>query len=267
MYSALVFACKAAAVLAAVTIATGRRARFARATPRPGASPPERAHGALQERRRLAVEIHDGALQLMMCSLNALRQADALLERGHPALRTLAQAAQFAQEAIGAARSAIYPASSTRPMPGLAGRIDRLIQCLAPTAAPRIHLPSLPDLSSAPAVEEALAGILGEAITNAATHGAPRNVWVSVAIRNGTVTGVVRDDGAGFDLMVVEREAQERRSLGLSLMRERARLMGGTVSIVSRPAAGTVVRARLPLRARAANGAWTPAAPLLSKGG
>lgn len=267
MHSALVFACKAAAVLAAVTVATGRRAPRVRTTAHPNGAQPERAPGALQERRRLAAEIHDGALQLMLCSLNALRQADPLLERGHPALRMFTEATQFAQEAIGAIRGAIYPASGARPTPGLAGRIDRLMQCLAHAAATQIHLPSLPDLSAAPAVEETLASILGEAITNAAAHAAPRNVWVNVAIRNGAVTGVVRDDGAGFDLQAVEREAQERRCLGLYLMRERARLAGGTVSIVSRPAAGTVVRAWLPLRTGAANGAWTSATELVSKGG
>jgi signal transduction histidine kinase len=60
------------------------------------------------------------------------------------------------------------------------------------------------------------------------------------------ITGVVRDDGAGFDLRQARRDAALRRRLGLSLMQERARLVGGEITITSWPGAGTTVQVCVP---------------------
>jgi two-component system NarL family sensor kinase len=56
----------------------------------------------------------------------------------------------------------------------------------------------------------------------------------------------VRDDGHGFDLETVALEQARRPSLGLAGMQERAALLGGTVSVSSRPGQGTLVEAAIP---------------------
>ncbi|MFY9551139.1 MAG: ATP-binding protein, partial [Thermoanaerobaculia bacterium] len=58
-----------------------------------------------------------------------------------------------------------------------------------------------------------------------------------------------RDDGKGFDADGVFERTGTDRSLGLHGMRERARLLGGRVTVESKPERGTVVRARFPLEA------------------
>jgi signal transduction histidine kinase len=73
-----------------------------------------------------------------------------------------------------------------------------------------------------------------EAVSNAARHGAPEAVWVS--LKNGELT--VRDDGHGFETTVVARPG----SFGLASMRERATSVGAVVKITS-SLAGTKVMA------------------------
>jgi len=93
-------------------------------------------------------------------------------------------------------------------------------------------------------VEAAAFRIVQEAVGNAVRHAsAPA---ISIAMRRGVdaVSVAVRDSGVGF------AERFGGRGLGLDSMRERARLVGGRLAIVTAPGAGTVVEAWLPLDAR-----------------
>lgn len=92
---------------------------------------------------------------------------------------------------------------------------------------------NLPELSD----EEQLVAfrVTQESLTNVVQHAAARRVTVELAV-NGATTLRVRDDGAGFD------SVPRPGSLGLSGMRERALLVGGDLSISSRPGAGTTVQ-------------------------
>lgn len=204
------------------------------------------------ERRRIAADIHDGALQFLIGALCSLRQAERLLEREereHQAFQALTNGAQLLQAAVDEIRNVIFPLRSDGPVaPRLADQVQGMMRRLPSAASMVVHVAPLPDLSNAPAVEEAVAGIIGEALTNAAKHAQARNVWVEVSISHNAVTGLVRDDGIGFDLHETECQAQIRKNLGLYLIQERARLVGGDVTITSNPNAGTIVRARLPLR-------------------
>lgn len=74
-----------------------------------------------------------------------------------------------------------------------------------------------------------------ESLTNVVQHAAARHVTVELTV-NGATTLQVRDDGTGFDA------APRPHSLGLSGMHERALLVGGDLSISSRPGEGTTVQ-------------------------
>jgi signal transduction histidine kinase len=90
----------------------------------------------------------------------------------------------------------------------------------------------------------ALFRIAQEALRNAARHGRPKTIELSLEPDAGRVRLTVRDDGAGFDAAA----DAYRRGLGLYSMRERARQLDGSLDIRSRPGAGTTVVASLPLK-------------------
>ena len=83
-----------------------------------------------------------------------------------------------------------------------------------------------------------------EALRNVARHAKARTVEVSVRLLDGGLQLAVRDDGAGFDPALGEN----RRSLGLTSMRERVHLLHGEFDIDSAPGRGTTVVAWVPLK-------------------
>lgn len=83
-----------------------------------------------------------------------------------------------------------------------------------------------------------------EALRNVVRHANASNVEVSLQAKDGGIALAVRDDGAGFG----DADAGAPASLGLVSMRERVRLVGGKLDIVSRPDHGTTVFAWVPLR-------------------
>jgi two-component system CheB/CheR fusion protein len=87
--------------------------------------------------------------------------------------------------------------------------------------------------------------IAQEALNNVAKHAGASQVNVIFEVRAREVTLIVEDDGRGFDPDAVSAEGAPR--LGLGGMRERARLVGGTLEIESAPGRGTTVFARIPL--------------------
>jgi signal transduction histidine kinase len=97
------------------------------------------------------------------------------------------------------------------------------------------------DLSRGAAL--ALYRIAQEALGNAATHGAARNVSVRLARSNGRVTLSVSDDGSGF-----EPSRIASGGLGLISMRERARQLNGTFELGSEPGRGSTVTVVIPFR-------------------
>jgi len=210
--------------------------------------PEEEAELISRERRRIASELHDGALRLLLGALTSLRLAEGLLDREHPAFRAFQEGSHQLQTAMDAMRNAIFPLLPAAPYASrLASRVNQTIQRFAHTIPVSVHLQPLPDLSGVPSVEEAVAGILEEALANAGRHAQARNIWVDVTVDYGAVTVLVRDDGVGFDLAKTDTPGNPRKHFGLHLIREHARLAGGYVIISSQPQAGTVVQARLPL--------------------
>ena len=93
--------------------------------------------------------------------------------------------------------------------------------------------------------------ILKEAITNAMKHSACRSLSLRVEAAGGAVTAEVRDDGRGMPPSpAVSESSSARRGRGLVNMRTRAREIGGELSVVSAPGAGTAVRLEIPLHRR-----------------
>jgi nitrate/nitrite-specific signal transduction histidine kinase len=92
----------------------------------------------------------------------------------------------------------------------------------------------------APDTEEQLYRLAMEALHNAVAHAGARRIAVHIAARVGGIALEVADDGAGFD-----PDAAYPGHLGLATMTERARRIGGALTIASAPGAGTAVRLTL----------------------
>ncbi|MBD3004399.1 GAF domain-containing protein [Streptomyces sp. 5-10] len=92
-----------------------------------------------------------------------------------------------------------------------------------------------------PEAKHALYRIAQESLHNVAKHARARNVRLHLLNEPGAVTLTVADDGVGFDC-----KGSFPGHLGLLSMRERAREVGGTLNVDSRPGQGSRIRARVP---------------------
>ncbi|HWI63287.1 MAG TPA: sensor histidine kinase [Symbiobacteriaceae bacterium] len=92
----------------------------------------------------------------------------------------------------------------------------------------------------APAVETTLYRVVQEALTNVARHSGARHFGVVLDLRGPTAQAIVEDDGRGFD------PGEPKAGMGLVSMSERAALVGGSVTIESRPGGGATVYVKVP---------------------
>lgn len=128
---------------------------------------------------------------------------------------------------------------------GLGPALDELIGQFAKRTGVRVKLSapdSMPRLS--PAVESGLFRIAQEALTNCAKHSEAKAVNVALMQRADRCTLVIADDGVGFDPGWLG-DSVRARGLGLLNMRERAEFIGGTFSLMSKPAHGTRIEITL----------------------
>jgi signal transduction histidine kinase len=199
------------------------------------------------ERSRWARELHDQTLQ----SLGGLRVALAsVLGRGDEASKEAAirQAIEDIELEIANLRGII---TDLRPSMlddlGLVPAIEALLDRRRDAGLEIVGEVALGDLVSGdrgldPQLETTIYRLVQESLTNVIKHAQASKVRVSLASIEGEVRIEVQDDGLGFDPGV------RSEGFGLAGMRERVYLAGGTVELQSGEN-GTLVRARLPLRA------------------
>lgn len=199
--------------------------------------------GAVEERNRLAREIHDTLAQGLTAVSLQLESADALLE----AAADPARVRQMVQQALALTRANLEEARRSvldlRAAP-LAGRT--LVEALALLA----EAASLPvDLLVTggsqplpPRVETGVYRLAQEAINNACRHAQASQIVVQLVATPQMVTLTVEDDGRGFDLADVSGSR-----FGLVGLNERVRLLNGRFHIESTPGKGTRIEAELPL--------------------
>ena len=104
---------------------------------------------------------------------------------------------------------------------------------------------SLADERLPPEVETVLYRLVQEALTNVVKHAAATGVSIVLTRREGGISALVEDDGRGFAEQDVSPDA-----LGLVGMRERLGLLGGTLTIESKPGGGTSLAAYVPAPSR-----------------
>jgi two-component system, sensor histidine kinase and response regulator len=92
--------------------------------------------------------------------------------------------------------------------------------------------------------------IIEEALSNVARHSSAKSVVLSLAMIQNAIQLMIEDGGTGFDLRSTLSAVEQERGFGLSSMRERTEVTGGSFSIRSIPGKGTTIRASWPGRSQ-----------------
>ncbi|MEV4361541.1 GAF domain-containing sensor histidine kinase [Nonomuraea sp. NPDC004186] len=191
----------------------------------------------LEERNRVARELHDAVTQKLFSLRLTAQAASAMLDRApEQAAAELERVQRLAGEALSELRAVIVelrPAELDRH--GLAETLRkhvRLLDRLHPSLV-TFECVELPPVD--PAVEVAVLRVAQEALHNALRHAEAASVSVRLAYADGRLVLIVRDDGNGF-------EQAESRGLGLVSMRDRAESVGGAMTVESAHGRGTTVR-------------------------
>lgn len=206
---------------------------------------------AVEERNRLAREIHDTLAQSLAAISMQLETADALAEAGGDA-----RLAAMVRRALTLTRSTLEEARRsvtdlrTPPLEGhtLAESLRALGGELRGVAERPVRLDVVgeDDGGLPAAVEVGLYRIAREALTNVARHARATTARLHLTQEQGRVRMRIEDDGTGFDPSSVPPGR-----FGLLGMSERARLLGGSLHVESAPGEGTVVQVDVPIRATA----------------
>jgi two-component system NarL family sensor kinase len=207
--------------------------------------------GAVEERNRLAREIHDTLAQGLTATTLQLESAEAHLESGQPdgaelAREPLRRALLLTRANLDEARRSVLDLRAAplegRSLPEALGvLVDRWE---AETGTPVRYRAVNPAHPLPPRVEVALYRICGEALNNVARHAGATCIEVRLVATPGEVRLTIEDDGRGFDAGIPLPDGGRH---GLVGMRERAEALGGGLRVESGPGTGTRVSATVPL--------------------
>jgi signal transduction histidine kinase len=206
-----------------------------------------REAGVLDERQRMAGEIHDVLAQGLTGIVTQLEAADQAAGREGDRRRHLDTAKQLARESLTEARRSVQ-ALRPRPLAG-AALPDALAEIIDGWSARHGVKAQLITTGAAqpllPEIETTLLRTAQEALANVARHAAAGRVALTLSYMEDVVTLDVRDDGAGFDPARSRTQGYDG-GYGLTAMRERVQRIAGTLEIESEPGAGTAISACVP---------------------
>ncbi len=242
-----------------------------------------RQMGVIEERNRLAREIHDVLAQDLTGTIVQLEAADNLLSKGNhrKAQEVLRKAMEQARESLREARRSIagLRAAPLEYLP-LSEAIASEIKAFVDESGINVSCNvSGDDGDLSPEIATALYRVLKEGLSNVRQHAAARNVEVSLVVNGQACALTIQDDGVGFDPSEIDRlgalhqlphvpdrakpEDREtlandafqsgqdvglRKRFGLIGMRERARLLGGEMTLESSVGAGTRIEVDVPVK-------------------
>jgi len=192
----------------------------------------------IEERKRLARELHDSVTQTLFSIGLTAEAASTLVEhdpaRARTELETLQELTRTALEEMRSLIFELRPAELETE--GLAAALRKHVDVLRRLYPQEIALAVEGDRRLPPAVEKGLLRIAQEALGNALRHAGAGRVELKLDVRDSRARLRVADDGSGFEV-----GAARARHLGLTSMQERAEALGGRLEIDSRPGHGTTV--------------------------
>jgi len=203
----------------------------------------EKQWAVVEERNRVARDLHDTLKQRLFAIRMEVAAIQALAERGdgETVRQHIAQVDSLVQQAQEEVTQAIH----NLRLAGLERDIEHVIREHLSEWSQRSGISfsfrSTDGLPDSPRIGEMLIKILQEALTNVARHSGATGVEVTLEQENGQVRLTIADDGRGF----VPEEVRGK-GLGLLSMQERAQQLGGSLTIESAPSQGTRLIIRIP---------------------
>ncbi|MEU3170338.1 sensor histidine kinase [Streptosporangium sp. NPDC006930] len=193
--------------------------------------------GILDERQRMAREIHDTLAQGLTGIITQLRAAQRVQDRDAHIDRALT----LAQDSLSEARRSV---DALRPHQLEDAHLPEAMTALAHSWTQstdiNLHVEVTGDrVPLSPAIEVTLFRVAQEALTNVAKHANATRAGLTLSYTGAVVLLDIRDDGKGID-------SPNGQGFGLSSMRQRVRGVGGTFEIESAPGEGTAVSATVP---------------------
>jgi PAS domain S-box-containing protein len=202
-----------------------------------------RENAALEERNRLARNLHDSVSQQLYSLTLMAGSTKKMLEHGHDleaVKNSVSRLGDTAHQALKEMRLLLY---ELRPAvldsEGLISALQHRVETVEGRLGVRVDLQAngLPDLPSN--MEDALYHIALEALNNIVKHSGSTQANIRVNSKGENIVMEISDNGKGFNT------DQYQKGLGLRNMRERGEMLGGEVEVASTPGEGTCVRVKV----------------------
>lgn len=204
-----------------------------------------------EARTQLARDLHDGPTQSISAIAMRLNYVKALLHRDPLQVRKeLDDLEALARRTTREIRTMLF---TLRPQiletQGLVAAVEQYIAKIQEDADFEIRLEAM-DLGDALDINtQAVAfNIIEESMNNVKKHAQCKNVDIRLVLKDNLFFTQIRDDGVGFDLEATMDSYDQRGSMGLSNLYERAQLVEGKTEILSAPGKGTKVTLIVPLK-------------------
>ncbi len=216
----------------------------------------------LEERERLACELHDSLAQDLACFRLKLIEADTSLGKraSTQTKNILTELFKTVDEAYRNLRESIFGLRTLAlgNQPGLVAALDDYLRDFSEVKGLPVELkvdhPETINFSSP--VEIQLIRIIHEALTNIVKHADATKGKVTIVADGEMANITIADDGRGF----ADRTSETHLRFGLKTMKDRVKSAGGKLSISSKPGQGTQVLVQLPLAPREYDEKHSPAA-------
>jgi signal transduction histidine kinase len=192
------------------------------------------AAASLEERRRLARDVHDGLAQeiaFIARNVKLLRAQGAPPQLVDRILQSVTRAQEESRRVVGAL--------AARPDEPLDQELAKAVREAAERYGASVDMELASGIVLSPRAKEAVVRIASEAVANAARHSGAEVLHLYLERLEAGMRLEVVDDGSGFD------EEQPRKGFGLVTMRDRAEALGGKLRIDSRRGSGTRVELEL----------------------
>ena len=198
----------------------------------------------MEERNRLARNLHDSVTQTIFSLTLTADAARILIDRDPTQAKAqLDKMQELAKSALAEMRALVFELRPTAVATvGLIPALHHHITTLERQYGLIVTLnvsgqPALPEVQA-----QRLFRIVQEALNNVVKYAGVDSASVTLRVANGRTHLQIEDQGKGFE---VDAATREKRHMGLSSMRERAEMMGGTFMIRSKPGEGTMVTVEL----------------------
>jgi signal transduction histidine kinase len=208
-----------------------------------------REAGILDERRRMAREIHDTLAQGLTGIVTQLQATERAADDPVRWRRHLTAATGLARESLTEARRSVH---ALRPEPLETARLSDALASVADRWSTLNGIPVQVTTTGTgrpvqPEAEFALLRAAQEALANVARHAGATRVGLTISYLENEVALDVRDDGVGFDTTTPPNPSPPgREGFGLVAMRQRIEGVAGTLQVESEPGGGTAISACVP---------------------